>query len=259
MKNRYDQHFWEFEQKNKDKGKSINTMLNEQFNSKIYSDEIFKKDYLESICLSYHLFDRKLKEWVRCEVMPHFTEETLISCYLMILTDALMLKDINKINSIMKSFVEIGLIKNISLEENKIILLTKNNELVKFKCLFGDEKERKEFKSRCHSGCEFLIKNNELFQNNCAIVTLKDSFIGKYPIYHSIILLKEKYVVDPARNLFIKLDDYKKLFKMDIIMCIDRNTILEEIDKLTETDDEFNNSELNNVLKLAIRNQFNYD
>lgn len=254
MENKYNKYFWVFEQKNKNNAKSINTSLNKQFNSKV-SDEIFGRDYFESICLHYHLYNNDLKEWVKCEVLPRFTEETLISCYLIKLTDALMLKEEGKLNSIMNSLREIGLIKDIELKEDKIILTTKNNEVVKFKSLFNDEEGRNQFRSRCHSGCEFLIKNHDTLKNDSAIITLRDSFIGKYPIYHSIILSKRKYIIDPARNLVMKLDDYKKLFKLDIIMCIDREVMLKEINKLKEIDNDFNKSNLNNVLKLAINRQ----
>ena len=254
MENKYNKYFWEFEQKNKDNARSINTSLNKQFNSKD-PNEIFGRDYFESICLNYHLYNNDLKEWVKREVLPHFTEETLISCYLIKLTDALMLKEEGKPNSIMNSFREIGLIKDIELKEDKIILTTKNNEVVKFKSLFNDEEGRNQFRSRCHSGCEFLIRNHETLKKGSAIITLRDSFIGKYPIYHSIILSKRKYIIDPARNLVMKLDDYKRLFKLDIIMCIDRETMLEEIDRLKETDSDFNKSNLSNVLKLAMHKQ----
>ena len=258
MENKYNKYFWNFEQKNKDKAKSINMLLKEQFNSKV-SNRMSGSDYLESICLNYHLYNNNLKEWVICEVLPHFSEETLISCYLIELADALMLKEEGKINSIMTSFKEIGLIKDIQLKENKIILTTMNNEIVKFKSLFNDEEGRNEFRSRCHSGCEFLINNHESLKDNSAIITLKDKFIDKYPIYHSIILSKGKYVIDPARNLVMKLDDYKKLFSLDIIMCIDRKTMLEEIEKLQENDDDFNKSNLNNVLKLAMYKQMKHN
>lgn len=257
MENKYNKYFWDFEQKNKDNARLINISLNKQFNSKNLN-EIFGRDYLESICLNYHLYDNKLKEWVRRKVLPHFTEETLISCYLIKLTDALMLKEEGKLNSIMNSFREIGLIKDIGLKEDKIILTTKNNEVVKLKSLFNDEDGRNQFRSRCHSGCEFLIQNHDSLKNGSAIITLRDSFVGKYPIYHSIILSKGKYVIDPARNLVMKLDDYKKLFKLDIIMYIDRETMLEEINKLKEIDNDFNKSNLSNVLKLAINRQIKH-
>lgn len=257
MENKYNKYFWKFEQQYKDKAELINITLKEQFNSKV-SDKIFGNDYLESVVLNYHLYDRKLKEWVKSEVLPYFTEETLISCYLIKLTDALMIYDIDKISSIMVSFKEIGLIKDIKLKENKIILVTKNNEVVKCKSLFNDKDSRNEFRSRCHSGCEFLIENHESFKNDSVIITLKDSFIGKYPIYHSIILFKNKYIIDPARNLVMKLDDYKKIFKLDIIMCIDKEEMQEEINRLEKTDADFNKSYLSNVLKLAINRQINH-
>ena len=254
MENRYDKYFWEFEQKHKEKSKLINTELERQYNSRNFN-EFFGKDYLESICLNFHLYNTELKNWVIYDVLPHITKETLISCYLIKLTDALMLKEEGKINSIMTSFREIGLIKDIELKENKIILTTKNNEVVKFKSLFNDKKGRNEFRSRCHSGCEFLINNHQSLKDDSAIITLMDTFIGKYPIYHSIILSKGKYVIDPARNLVMKLEDYKKLFKLDIIMSVDREKMLEEINRLQENDDDFNQSNLNNVLKLAINRQ----
>ena len=80
MENKYNKYFWEFEQQYKDNAELINITLKEQFNSKV-SDKIFGNDYLESVLLNYHLYDRELKEWVKSEVLPHFTEETLISCY----------------------------------------------------------------------------------------------------------------------------------------------------------------------------------
>ena len=138
MENKYNKYFWEFEQQYKDKAELINITLKEQFNSKV-SDKIFGNDYLESVVLNYNLYDRKFKEWVKSEVLPYFNEETLISCYLIKLTDALMIYDIDKISSIMVSFKEIGLIKDIKLKENKIILVTKNNEVVKCKSLFNDK------------------------------------------------------------------------------------------------------------------------
>lgn len=256
MENKYNKYFWEFEQKHKEKAKLINEELNKQYENINY---VFEKDYLTSICLNFHLYNNELKKWVLYEVLPHFTKETFISYYLMKLTDALMLKDEKKINSIMSSFKEIGLIKDIELRGNKIILITNDDNVVKFKNLFNDEVVRKEFKNRCHSGCEFIIKNEDSLSQDSYIITIRDRFIEKTPMYHSVILSKKGYIIDPARNMIMKLEDYKKLFKPYSIMCISREQMLEEIEKLQETDEEFNQSKLNNVLKLTINRQINYN
>ena len=258
MENKYDKCFWEFEQQHKDKAKLINDELKKQYNLKNVNSS-FEKDYLDSICLNFHLYSNELKEWVITNVLPQFAEKTLISCYLIKLTDALMLNDKDKVFSIMKSFKAINLIKDIQLKENKISLITKNNEEITFKNLFNDEKERNEFRGRCHSGCEFLIKNQEMFIKDSTIVTLRDKYIGKYPIYHSVILSKKGYIIDPARNMIMKLEDYRKLLKPFVIMCISREQMLKEIENLKQTDKHFNQSNLNNVLKLAINTQINHN
>lgn len=258
MENKYDRAFWKFEQKHKQKGKEIDKMLGEKFVLKTRNNKNYGKDYLDSICLNFHLFDNDLKDWVTNEVLPHFEDNTLISCFLIKLTDALMLDDTKKINSIMKSFKAIKFINDIKLKGNTIILVTKNNEEIKLKNLFNNEKERNEFRSRCHSGCEFLIKNQEIFAKDSAIITLRDRYIGKYPLYHSVILSKDKYIVDPARNMIMLKEDYKRLFNPDVIMIVAKEKMLKEIKLLEKKDNDFNNSNLSNVLKLAINRQINH-
>lgn len=254
MENKYDRAFWEFEQQHKQKGKEIDRRLQEQFNLKT-GDKNFGNGYLDSICLNFHLYDRDFKEWVINGVLPYFTDETLISCYLIKLTDALMLKDGDKLNSIITSFKAIKLIKDAEIKENNIILTTNNNEEIKVKNIFKDIEERDKFRGRCHNGCEYLIKNEEIFTKYLTIVTLRDRYIGKYPLYHTVILVRGKYIVDPARNLVMKLEDYKRLLKPYVIMCINKDLMLKEIEHLKENDDDFSNSKLNNVLKLAIKKQ----
>ena len=255
MENKYDRGFWEFEQRHKQNGKEIDKLLDEQFALKTCNNQNFEKDYLDSICLNFHLYNKELKEWVINSVLPHFSVETLISCFLIKLTDALMLNDGDKIFSIAESFKAIRLVRDIKLNGNQIILVTNNNDKIKIKNVFNYEKERNEFKSRCHSGCEFLIKNQEIFAKDSAIITLRDRYIGKYPMYHSVILLKCKYVIDPARNMIMLKEDYKKLLKPQVIMCMTREEMLEKIDTLTKTDEQFKESKLSNVLKLAINYQ----
>lgn len=254
MENKYDMGFWKFEQKHKEEAKLINRELNNQFKFQ-KENEIFEKDYLNSICLNFHLYSTKLKQWIIKTVLPFFTNETLITYYLMYLTDSLMVNDKEKLNRVMSSIKEIGLIKDIKLNNNKINLITNDNEEINLKNIFDDVEVRQQFKNRCHSGCEFLIRNDSNLSEGSYIITIRDRFICKKPIYHSVILNKKGYIIDPARNMMMKLEDYKKLLKPQAIMCMTREQMLEEIERLKETDQQFNESKLNNVLKLVINYQ----
>lgn len=254
MENKYDKGFWEFEQQYKETTKLINNELKKQYSLKVSGNEI-DNDYLHSICLNFHLYSPKLKQWINKKVLPYFTNETLISYYLIHLTDALMLQDKSQLNVLMSSFKEIGLIKDIKLCHNNFILITNDNEVIKLKNFFNDESVRQQFKNRCHSGCEFLIRNEANLGEGSYIITIKDRFVGKKPIYHSIILTGKGYIIDPARNMLIKLEDYKKLLKPQVIMLMTKEQMLKEIEILKEIDEQFSQSKLNNVLKLAINNQ----
>lgn len=254
MENKYDNGFWEFEKRYKERAQKINELLEEQFKLRIL-DNNFDGDYLNSICFNFHLYNPNLKKWIKTNVFSNFTEQTIISCYLLRLTDALMLNETNKINSLINSFKSTDLIKDIKINNNKIILITNNKDKIKIKNVFDFEDIRHQFSGRCHSGCEYLIINDPKLKNNSQIITLRDRYIGKFPIYHSVILFKNKYIIDPARNLIMSFSDYKKLFNLDIIMIVDRKTMLQEIEELKEKDSDFNQSSMNNVLKLAINRQ----
>lgn len=256
MENKYDKGFWEFEQQYKEQAQLIDSELRKQYSLKISNNDV-DNDYIRSICLNFHLYSFQLKEWILKTVFSYFTKETLIACYLIHLTDALMLNDKEKLLLLKSSMKQIGLIKDIKLQHNKIILITKDNQVIKLQNLFNEEKVRNEFNNRCHSGCEFLIRNYTDLSDGASIITIQDRFIDKNPMYHSVILTKNEYIVDPARNMIMKLDDYKKLFNPQIIMCMSREQMINEIETLKEIDEEFNKSELNNVLKLAINTQIN--
>ena len=128
MENKYDKCYWEQEIKDAEAAGLTDLHLQIQFNAKVSGDKRFQKYYLSSICLYYPLFNDDLKNWIINTILPNFPKETLINYYVINLAEAAMLKDINKIDSMIKSFKAIGLIEDIKFENNRFVLINKDGK-----------------------------------------------------------------------------------------------------------------------------------
>lgn len=254
MENKYDKYYWENELKDVEAVKLTDLYLQIQFNSKVTDDARFKKNYLSSICLYYHLFNADLKNWIINTILPNFSKEALITYYIINLTEASMLHDINKIDSIIKSFNSIGLIKDIKFENDKFFLITKDDKKIKFKNLLSNQEEADKFKNNCHEICESLLLNDERYKDGTNAVTIIDRYTKGYKLYHSI-LVKENYAIDPARNILMNFDNYKELFNPEIINILSREELIKETQELSELDKEFSEGENCDLLKCAMHKQ----
>lgn len=213
---------------------------------------------LKEICC-FNELDELLQKWLLENAIPEINKESLISHFLEFLNDSVVYNNTELRKTLMSSMKLIGLVKDIIYEENNIfILTTNNNERIKFikssKTVEDIEKNR----NRCHNIAydSIVCESNLKVINKCTVVTILEKDIYNSTRYHSFIIY-DGVINDFARNIIIKIEDYKKLFKPEFILNIPAEDFITDIKIVESKDKEFKEANLCKVLKYSIHKQMN--
>lgn len=204
----------------------------------------------------YSTFDEKTKKIIDDNIFKKLNPVNLINIFMLCLTDSITHQD-EYLNIYINSFIQSGLIKNLTYNKNKnfFTLTTNNDEIIKFSNLIEDINQLKNNRGSCHSLVKFLLidDNPNNLENLYGVTIITTNFFNK-PQYHSFVV-KDNYVYDFAHNINISFDDYKKLYNPKIIYKVTKNDLIKSIRHYNETDPDFSNSKGPDFLKCAMHKQ----
>jgi len=264
--NKYEELFKKNELKHNDYSSLRNEMLCKEFyrfilktNGKETCLELYKK-YKYNIVLEYilvfSLINKEYRKWILYNVFSNINKESLLSLFINILTDSYVMNEKELCNTLMKSMKMLSLVKKITYNDKMFILITNDNETIRFKNSCDSVEELEMNKNKCHTIVYELIKRecDKNKNDRCKIATILEKNLFNGTRYNSIIVFGN-YINDFARNIVISLEDYKKLFKPEFILCNSAKDVIKSIDILEENNLEFKEANLCKVLKYAIHKQ----
>ncbi len=224
------------------------------FNKKI--DFVKFKDLNNELCLrmilyKFDKFNNNCQKYLMDKVINKINKNALYLLYIMDSSSALMKKDYEYLEEVLKSFVTIGLIKDVIISNNKDkikITLPDNTDII-YSYIPLEKDILDELNGRCHGMTEYFLHEMDLKEKVKAAVVLEDNkCFGHY--YHSFVIINGN-VFDYAHNIIMSYEDYLKVINPKVLICEDKDTILNSIENL-KNDKSFNKSSINDILKYAI-------
>lgn len=165
------------------------------------------------------------------------------------------LENYYNIDTIKKSFVEMGLIKEIYKNEKGIYEITlPNNDIIIFRGIIDDQKYLEDLNGHCHLYCNDILDYDYKYSDDVCICTgiFKDIYGNNF--HHSIII--EKGIArDFVSNIDMPFEDYVNLFNFKIINIQNKISYKAEINKLNSGDKQFRESKILEPLKIAVYNK----
>ncbi len=191
-----------------------------------------------TVIINLSLYNKKLQEYIIKNVINRLSKESIINYYLIYLCNSQTKKDYTLINTIINSMKISGLVNDIIFdnEKNKFILITTDNKEIIFSCRNDTKEQINKANGHCHGVTYHILKNNQNNNLYAATILIDNLYGEKY--YHSFII-NNNIVNDYAHNIIINFDDYKELYKPDIIFYADAKKVCKGIDKLKNKDKEF--------------------
>lgn len=257
-KDKYKEIYNLFENNEKEKNK-INNLINLLENEMIQRDIPFENNInivaytLINICN----FNANFQCWIKENIIPELNinglKDFLISSLSYGIAQNNTTTITNSINAI--KWFEIG--KTVSIQTNfegsKTILIDDD----KFKVynntnIFNVNNQKK----HCHKESVSFLKETRFRQIDCIVALLKDIYGNTY--YHTF-LQEGTYIIDPAKNIVTHYDTYLKYYNPNILIQEAGTKILDEIKKQNENNKDFKDSQLDDILKLAIDFQMKHN
>ena len=203
----------------------------------------------------YSTLNEETKRIINNNIFKKLGKTDLILTYLIGINEAVTQND-EKLKIYMESFIQSGLIKDLTYNEKKkvFILTTNNNEKIKFSNIHKNKEDLNFTYGNCHHITnDILLHDDTSLKGVYAVTVTLNNYFNK-PFYHSFIV-KGKYVVDFAHNIIITFDDYKKLYNPTVIYKVSKNDLKSIIEKYNKTDIDFKNDTGSNLLKCAMHKQ----
>lgn len=122
---------------------------------------------------------------------------------------------------------------------------------MKFTSINDDPEQIDEANGQCHGITYFILKENKC-KKMYAVTILMDNLFGDKQ-YHTFIVYNN-IVNDFAHNIVMNFDNYKKLYKPEIISYTSAKKVYRDIEKLNGKDDTFTNGRCE-LLNYAIHKQ----
>lgn len=202
---------------------------------KFYTKMKFNVPYI--ILGDYSLFSQKLKKWIKNNILNELNKEKIINLCIHSINNCITEKNDKCRDLYIKSFKELGVIKDIEIDNEVLKITLINNKEYKLLRLLKNKDEISCFERNCHDICyKYFKKNNSDITSNVVTVFERDLFNRKQ--YHSFIL-KDNIVYDYSRNIATSFETYKTLFKPEILINDLGMNILEEIEELERFDNDF--------------------
>ena len=247
-----------------------NYKLEEELYNKfyVYVKENYNKEYYIKVCNLYRdktinnivhtmcFFDDKLKNWIKENIINKVNKKHLIQLFIQVLNNSLIINDISVTKCYMMSFIDSGLIKNITLDNNIFIITTLDDREIRFTKILVTKEEINDYLQKCHIYSYNLLKSMGEHSSFANSVTILDKNLFNETLYHTF-LVYDNVVNDMARNILMSYEDYMYLFEPNIILDINGKTLLDNIDKLNKEDEDFRNSDHFEILKYAMYKQMN--
>lgn len=156
------------------------------------------------------------------------------------------------LDSLKKSFLITGLIKDIEEKNGTYKLTFPNNASFKFCRLTDSQEATSQANGYCHQVSEDLSITKELEGGSFCTGKYKDYFEQEH--YHTF-LVKSNLALDASHNIVANFEDYINLLNFEIILFQDIKKSEEEINYLDASDKKFKKSDMVPILKLAISKQ----
>ena len=258
MKDKYEKCFYENEGKNTTKEKIKLDLLKLKFYLQILNKSGFKDLKVVSgmnircIVITLGMVGDYYQEWIKSNIINKIDRQALMLAYINSLNYFLSTEKYKEVDNVMNSFKKSGIINDIKLSENKKMfqIQTLGDKTVKFAPEFNNKKDIELFNTHCHGVTEVLCKKHD---NVYATTVIMKNYFDKH-YYHSFIV-KDGVVHDFAQNIVMSFENYKQLFGCKVIMNIDGKLLLENIEQLNKSNEEFKKNEMCNILKYAIHTQ----
>ena len=262
--NKYSEWFKEYEDNNREFSYFAEIELLNEFKVffRNYDEVLYKKMKLEenekimSIIVIMSLFDIEVQEWIKDNIIVKLNKENLFMTFMQILNNSLVDSSMAYIEIVMNSFVKTGLIKSIEFEDGIFYMTMPDNKVIRFTRTLSTKEEITEYAEKCHSFATEYIKVLDKKTGRSYALTILENDLFDYTRFHSFTM--HNYIVyDFARNISIEYDDFKYLFKPDILLCYNASDLDQNVNILKESDQEFNECKSCDLLKLAMARHMN--
>lgn len=259
-KDKYKEIYNSFESNEKEKAKIkkdyINNLLKEEM---LQRNLPFENDInmMAYILINIFSFDLSFRNWVKENIIPRLNINGLKDFMISSLSYGIAQNNTNIITNCINAikWFEIGKIVIIetSFEGRKTIIIDSNRfKVYNYNNIFNVYEQ----KNHCHKEAMSLIKKTSFRQIDCIVALLKDIYGNTY--YHTF--LKEgTYIIDPAKNIVTDYDTYLKYYNPNILIQEEGTKILDEIKNQNENNKDFKDSQLDDILKLAIDFQMKHN
>lgn len=203
--------------------------------------------------MDFSRYNESTKKYIKEEIINKLNKESLINIYLIMLCNLHTEKNTENRDATMNSFIQTGLIKDIYYDEKekKFILTTQDDKKIQFMTKLSSVEQINEAKGNCHSISNFIAKQNDK-QNIIFVTMLLNNYAGEKH-YHTV-LVYNNIVNDFAQNIVMKYDDYKYLYKPNIISFATAKKAHKEIEKIKLKNKEFSNGNAE-LLNYAVHKQ----
>lgn len=216
---------------------------------------ILKENSVSFILSCLKVFPEDIQYWLKNNIITTLNKESIMFTYMQTLSNILISKEQTILRNVIDSFIASGLIKNIELVKDILIMTMPDNKKIKFTNIFDSKKEKDSALAECHNICYDIVKNLDNNINNVQCITILEKNMYGFSRFHSFIV-REGIVYDYARNMIISFNNYQYLFNPQIISCTQGQELIENIKKIEETDEHFKNNNMCKVLKYAIHEKY---
>ncbi len=198
---------------------------------------------LSQILINYSEYSMDIKIWIKNNILKEFDSDFILGYFITALSCSIRYKEKITTEKIIKSIKELNLAKEIkyNYENNSFSIDDMVIAVYNANLLFETSE------NLCHQSVLEFIKLSYAFRPGLegVVALLKDRYGNEY--YHSF-LQEEKFVIDPAKNIRMNVDDYYDVFKPEVILKMNAKNIIEETSK-------YENDKYNALLILAVNEQ----
>ena len=214
--------------------------------------KIFEKsrdNIVKDFVLGVHLLNPNVQNWVRDNILTILDRESILGVFIECLNNSNTKNNKKMIDIYIKSIKILGLVKDVEYMDDYFILTTLDDEQIKFSNVFKNVEGINKVAGRCHNLSYRYMNKHKDKGNVYSVTIIEPDFYGQ-GMYHSFIV-RDDFVIDYTRNIFMKFSDYKKILKPNIILYIEANDFFDKLNELNNNE-KFKNDNTADVLKYAL-------
>ena len=232
--------------------------VKKSFGQEAINELVSKKLDVESLIMGNDIFFQDIQNIITNYIVSTLSTKNLIGLFIQYLTNTSLKKDLDLINILIESIKNLGLVNDITYNENSKMFTIKclDNKKFKFTNMAYSIEEMEAYMNNCHDiVLEYAKVLYEKKQNVNIVSFLHRNYLN-CKMYHTIFTL-DSLAYDPARNIIAPKREYIKILNPYVLVNEKFDSLEDNIERLSRTSSEFVECSYCPLLKYTLYKQSN--